>query len=173
MKRGGRTVDRCWICKRIRATIAFPLDRRACTCSACHVRRRDLCREQKGKPVSQERRTRRFARAQWVVEKALRVRIWEEGEWKRWLDTRELWEQGELTEGWGVTRAERESFPKGEEYREDWRDLADDGESSTGSEESCEDLANEGENPQEDWGSSTDVEESSTNLQGARRVLRV
>jgi hypothetical protein len=77
------------------------------------------------------------------------------------------------TEGWGVTRAERESFPKGEEYREDWRDLADDGESSTGSEESCEDLANEGENPQEDWGSSTDVEESSTNLQGARRVLRV
>jgi hypothetical protein len=116
-----RTVDRCSMCKRIRPVTDFPLDRnhnRALTCTACHARRCDSYREEKGELISREGRARRFTRAQRVVEKALRARIREEKRKERWLETREQWARGELTEGWGITRAQIESFKRGEEYRE-------------------------------------------------------
>jgi len=101
-------VDHYSIYKRIRPVTDFPLDRnynRALTYVACHARRRDSYREEKGELISREGRTRRFTRARRVVEKALRARIREEKRKERWLEAREQWVRGELREGWGITRA--------------------------------------------------------------------
>jgi hypothetical protein len=94
----------------------FPLDRtslRAFTCSACHVRRRDSYREQKGEPVSKDGRARQFVRARRVVEKALRVRIRKEEARERAVKVQERKEWWERTgqELW------REAIRKGEDPR--------------------------------------------------------
>ncbi|KAH8790730.1 hypothetical protein BGZ57DRAFT_1000863 [Hyaloscypha finlandica] len=74
--------------------------------------------------------------AQRIVERALRVRIRGEKLKGHWLKARERWERGELTEGWGATRKQIESWQKGEEYCEgpyrQWVGYTDPRESSTG-----------------------------------------
>ena len=69
---------------------------------------------QKGKLVSKEGRARRFARAQRIVKKALRVRLREEKRKQWWLERKRLWEQEEDVE---VSRGDVEGC-KGGEYRE-------------------------------------------------------
>ena len=169
-------------CSRFRPITDYPLDLRdfrAATCSACHTCRRDGYLEQKGQPVSQEGRARRFKQAQRTVEKALQARIRAEKRKARWLDVREQWEQGELTEGWRVTRGDIESFRKGKEYREglyrQWAGYTDPRESSTGvgegstgpQEESWKGLTDGGESftdPQDGWGGYTASQEGPTSV---------
>jgi hypothetical protein len=178
--RSARTSDRCSTCKRIRPVHDFPLDRnniRMLSCSACLSRLRDSYRERKGKPVSREGRARRFRQAQRTVERALRVRIREEKLKRHWLRARERWEQGELTEGWGITRRQIESWQRGEEYCEgpyrQWVGYTDPRESSTGVGESLpedfiegrESSQGEGSQGEEGWEGLTDEEGSSAGLQ--------
>jgi hypothetical protein len=95
----------------------FPLDRtnqRAFTCFACHARRRELYWEQKGEPVSQERRVRRFTRAQRTVEKALQARIYRERTRKYYREQRQEWEKGDPN--MLVNRREIESFMLKDEF---------------------------------------------------------
>ncbi|KAH8775822.1 hypothetical protein BGZ57DRAFT_1004729 [Hyaloscypha finlandica] len=129
---------RCSKCKCFRPITDYPLDSRdfrAATCSACHTRRRDSYREQRGMPVSQEGRVRRFKRAQRVVEKALRTRIRREEVRERAVKAQEREEWWERTgqELW------REAIQKGEDPRiQGWEEAARareglrEGESSTG-----------------------------------------
>ena len=153
---------RCSKCKSFRLITNYPLDQqsnfRAATCSVCHTRRRDEYREGKGEPVSKEGRARRFRRAQRVVEKALQGRIREEKLKGHWLKARERWEQGELTEGWGATRRQIESWRKGGEYCEgpyrQWVGYTVPRES-----------LREGSQGEEGWEGLTDEEGSSTGLQ--------
>ncbi|KAH8775016.1 hypothetical protein F5882DRAFT_164682 [Hyaloscypha sp. PMI_1271] len=159
---------RCSKCKSFRPITDYPLDQsnfRAATCSVCHARRRDEYCEGKGEPVSKEGRVRRFRRAQRVVEKALQGRIREEKLKGHWLKARERWERGELTEGWGATREQIESWRKGGEYCEgpyrQWVGYTDPRESSTGVGEGLR----EGSQGEESWEGLTDEEGSSTGLQ--------
>jgi hypothetical protein len=144
---------------------------RAATCSVCHARRRDEYCEGKGEPVSKEGRVRRFRRAQRVVEKALQGRIREEKLKGHWLKSRERWERGELTEGWGVTREMIESWRKGGKYCEgpyrQWVGYTDPREGSTGVREGlrAEESLAEGLQEEESWECLTDEEGSSTGLQ--------
>jgi hypothetical protein len=98
-----------------------------------------------------------------------------------WLKARQRWEQGELTEGWGVTREQIESWQKGEEYCEgpyrQWVGYTYPRESSTGVGESLregfiegresfrESSRGEGSQGEESWEGLTDEEGSSTGLQ--------
>ena len=104
-----------------------------------------------------------------MVEKALQVRIREEKLKKGWLNARERWIQGELTEGWGVTRERIESFRKGEEYCEgpyrQWVGYTDPRESSTGVGESLQGEERGDTGREESWEGLTDEEGSSTGLQ--------
>jgi hypothetical protein len=108
-------------------------------------------------------------RAQWVVEKALQVRIREEKLKKGWLNARERWIQGELTKGWGIMREYIESFQKGEEYREgpyrQWVGYTDPRETSTGVGESLQGEERGNTGREESWEGLTDEEGSSTGLQ--------
>ena len=99
---------KCFKCKCFKPIADYPLDSRdfrAATCSACHARRRDEYREQKGEVIP-ERRAWRFKRAQQVVEKALRERIRVEKRQKQWLEKQERWRVGEG----GFRQYEIESF---------------------------------------------------------------
>jgi hypothetical protein len=87
-----------------------------------------------------------------------------------WLKARQRWEQGELTEGWGVTREQIKSWQKGEEYCEgpyrQWVGYTYPRESSTGVGESLREGFIEGrESFRESWEGLTDEEGSSTGLQ--------
>jgi hypothetical protein len=129
------------MCKCFRSIIDYPLrdDYRAFTCRICHERDRDLYCERKGEPILKEARVWRFTRAQRIVEKALQVWLREEKRKERWLDMWKRWEQGEFTEGWGITRAQIKGFQKGEEYCEgpyrQWVGYTDPREGSTGNSE--------------------------------------
>jgi len=85
---------------------------------------------------------------------------------------RKRWEQGEFTEGWGITQAQIESFRKGEEYCEgpyrQWVGYTDPREGSIGNSEAwngpqrgVEGSADESES----WEGSIDGGESFTDRQ--------
>jgi hypothetical protein len=115
------------------------------SCSACLARLRDLYREQKGEPILKEGRARRFARAQRVVEKALKKRIRREEAKERALKARERdeWWERKGRELW------KEAICKGEDPRiqgweeatrasESWEGPREGRESSIGASENYE-----------------------------------
>jgi hypothetical protein len=107
---------RCSACKCFRPITDYPLrddNFRASTCRTCHERDRDSYRERKGEPVSKEGRARRFARAQRVVERALKKRIRREEARERALKVKERgeWWEHKGQELW------KEAIRKGDDPR--------------------------------------------------------